>query len=207
VRAGLIVLIGAVAFAAGCRSFPVRAAAVVPQASPPWLLSELYESPRDLGSPDADPVPAWPTQPPGLDGVSEVTLQRTACLGSCPSYQVSFHSDGTAEYWGGSYAPRQGHFRAHSGERINYLVGWARALGILDLSLSYSFVVVDAQDSYVAIVKNGQRKILFDPGRLGPANLYAFECMIDSLTSDLHWEPAATSRRKAAGDARRRTRG
>ena len=73
----------------------------------------------------------------------------------------------TAEYWGGAHAPRRGLFRAAAGSRLNYLAAWARGLGILDLSPTYSFAVVDAQDSYVSIVHDGARKILLDPGSMG----------------------------------------
>jgi hypothetical protein len=44
-----------------------------------------------------------------------------------------------------------------------------------------SFVIVDAQESCVSIVRDGERKIWLDPGSLGQVNLHAYACMIDSL--------------------------
>lgn len=180
----------AVVAVAGCRTISTCVVAAAPTTRPPALLSDQYDEVAEMRSPGADPLPAWPSAPPPLDGVSEVTLQRTSCLGSCPAYQVTFRNDGKAEYWGGSDAPRQGRFQANAAGRINHLAAWARALGILDLRPTYSVLVIDAQDSYVSIVKDGERRILFDPGSRGPVNLYAYECMIDSVAQDLQWEPA-----------------
>src|SRR5262245_31730673 len=171
VRVFAAVVIGAALI--GCRTMT---AGGTPTARPelrPVLLNELYELSADLGSPGADPVPAWAVPEPPLNGLSEVTLQRTSCLGECAAYQVTFRSDGTAEYWGGVNAPRQGRFRASANGRLNHLAAWGRALGVFELSPTYSFAVVDAQDSYVSFVKDGTRKILFDPGSLGPIPLYA----------------------------------
>lgn len=181
-------LIGILAFSAslwGCRTVgnhSVRSGAL----EPPILLSESYGEPR-IGAPEQDPVPALGYPAPPLDGITEITLERTGCLGTCPAYQVSFRSDGTAKYWGGEYADRRGKFEAVARERLNRLVAWGRALGIFELSPTYSFVTVDAPGYYVAFVRDGKQTILFDPGGAGPIPLYAFELMIDSLVTDLEW--------------------
>lgn len=184
-------LIGMLALSAslvGCRT--VSDPGTQAHALAPVFLSDTYGEPR-VGTPGDDPVPALPYPAPSLEGVSEISLQRTGCLGSCPAYQVTFKSDGTAAYWGGEYAVRQGNFHASAPDRLNLLVAWARALGILDLNPTYSFVTVDAPDFYVAFVLNGKQKILFDPGGKGPVPLYAFELMIDSVVRDLDWQPTS----------------
>jgi hypothetical protein len=104
---------------------------------------------------------------------------------------VTLRSDGTADYWGRSNAARSGHFHARVGARFNYLVYWARELRVLDLEPTYSFAVVDAQDTYVSFVKDGKRRILLDSGSLGPVPLYAYECLIDSVAERLDWQPVS----------------
>jgi hypothetical protein len=56
-------------------------------------------------------------------------------------------------------------------------------------------VVSDAQNSYVSIVKDATRRILFDPGSRGPIPLYAYELMIDSAAEGLDWKAVNAAKR------------
>ena len=40
--------------------------------------------------------------------VPVITLQRTPCFGSCPSYKLTIYEDGTVEYEGKDYVKRKG---------------------------------------------------------------------------------------------------
>lgn len=46
----------------------------------------------------------------GLGAITAITMQKTACYGTCPAYTVRFMADGRARYSGGSFAPMRGHF-------------------------------------------------------------------------------------------------
>jgi hypothetical protein len=51
-----------------------------------------------------------PPENAGLGAVTAITMEKTACYGECPAYRVRFMADGRARYFGGSFAPLQGHF-------------------------------------------------------------------------------------------------
>jgi hypothetical protein len=44
------------------------------------------------------------------DPITEITLERTPCYGSCPIDKMVFRSDGTAEYTGTRFVKRTGRY-------------------------------------------------------------------------------------------------
>jgi Domain of unknown function (DUF6438) len=58
----------------------------------------------------AAPAPADESVPPGQGAPPEklVTLERTNCLGTCPSYTVTVFTDGKLEYVGRSFVKHKG---------------------------------------------------------------------------------------------------
>src|SRR3982751_4511189 len=48
------------------------------------------------------------------DQITEVTLERTACFGSCPIYKVTLRSDGTVIYEGKRFVEMIGTYKGRS---------------------------------------------------------------------------------------------
>jgi len=48
---------------------------------------------------------------PPEDRITEISLERTPCLGKCPIDVLVLRSDGTADYFGKEHVARIGHFR------------------------------------------------------------------------------------------------
>jgi uncharacterized protein DUF6438 len=51
-----------------------------------------------------------PAENTGLGAITAVTMNKTACYGTCPEYTVRFLADGRARYVGHDYAPLRGRF-------------------------------------------------------------------------------------------------
>ena len=58
------------------------------------------------GKPGYEPAPVG--YEPGE--ITSIRLHRGVCFGTCPDYDVTLNSDGTATYAGGQFAPRQGDY-------------------------------------------------------------------------------------------------
>lgn len=174
----------------GCAHAAARPSRGNPQ--PPALLSDLFRSqvPDSLFKLVDGKLPSGERVVPELDGVMEITLQRTGCYGVCPSYQVTFRQDGTAEYWGGAFAPRLGQHSARGGDSLNYLAAMARELGLFEMKPYYSRPVTDNPTTYVSIVRNGERTIIMDYAQSGPLKLIAFQVMVDQFAEKLEWIPS-----------------
>jgi len=136
--------------------------------------SHLEEISNSLPSPSA-------TTRGGRLPLSEISLEGTLCLGECPVYTVTLRPDGTASYFGQSYAPRAGkHEGRFSPEAFAYLADLADELGILELDDHYSAAVKDGPTVYLLLVRNGQRKLIKDY-MSGPSRLSAFEHEIERI--------------------------
>ncbi len=55
--------------------------------------------------PRAEPVADRPNSAPSI---TELTLERGPCLGTCPIYRITLRSDGTGTYVGWNHAERIG---------------------------------------------------------------------------------------------------
>lgn len=73
-----------------------------------------------------------------------MTLLRTVCYGTCPSYSVEIHGDGTVLYKGESFVVVAGEHRDHiSPEQVDELVDAFRKADYFSLKDEYSYNVTD----------------------------------------------------------------
>lgn len=123
-------------------------------------------------------------------GFTEIAIERTACFGRCPVYVASITKDGSLSYRGESDTPRVGqHSGTIYGSGFNYLAGLADELGIYGLEDSYSVPVTDNPTVYVALTRNGKKKIIhhYAPRLSGPLRLNLFEQEIDRAIEAAEW--------------------
>ena len=57
------------------------------------------------------PSPAWASPLPDRNEITEISLERTPCFGTCPVDTITLHPDGTADYFGKMNVARIGHYK------------------------------------------------------------------------------------------------
>jgi len=132
-----------------------------------------------------------PTFSASLDAsqISEITLERTRCLGPCPAYQVVLRRDGTATYIGKAHVERLG---AHQGKlHPSLFIQLARLLlaeDFFELQDRYFKPVTDSPSAIITVVRDGQRKRVSNYASTGPIRLWGLEMAIDAVAAYIEWE-------------------
>jgi hypothetical protein len=134
-------------------------------------------------------VPACAQRP---EEVTTISLQRTACFGTCPIYKVTLHRNGLASYDGRQFAKRTGSFRA-SMDSLAFarLAELIYAEGFTDLDTSYREPVTDMPTTFVCVRWATGSKCVEHYGLVTPPNFGRIENAIDSAAERLQWGAAA----------------
>ena len=127
--------------------------------------------------------------PPDQNEISEITLERTPCFGTCPVDTITLHPDGTADYFGKMNVARIGHFKGRFNKddfaRLSKLLTDRK---FFDFHASYWPGVTD-QPGVATTVKRGDKiKRVDDNGRSGPIELWALEMAIAGVAKDINWK-------------------
>jgi hypothetical protein len=92
-----------------------------------------------------------------------ITLERTACFGSCPSYVVTLRGDGSVEFAARAYTIMDGtHRYAVPPEQVRALVDKFRAADFWSLDSDYSAPVTDLPTERLVFDTGSQRKTVTD---------------------------------------------
>lgn len=163
----------------GCRSFVPAEAGV------------LQREFRQAHGPATDTEAAGCERPFDRDpGITEISIERTACFGACPTYTLRLFSDGRVEYRGQAsvsfIGTREGKLDVW---RFRRLARDAEGIGFFQLPDHYSCTVTDQSTVYVAVTRNGQRKVVehYAPDWSGPAALRLLEQAIDAVQPSIEW--------------------
>ena len=125
---------------------------------------------------------------------TEIQLERTSCFGSCPSYSVTLHADGTAEYVGRKFAPKTGKFTGKIYAADYVQLCWAiEKFKLLQGPRSFSEIVIDAPATILRVRKRGTEISTEITTYMmeGPVELWAIQNVIDGLVGQIKWEPIA----------------
>jgi Domain of unknown function (DUF6438) len=123
--------------------------------------------------------------------VTEITLQRTSCYGTCPVYNVELRSDGRAAYHGGSNSRLEGEWVGKvSAKDFAELVRFADAIGYFSYGDLYERPVTDNPWAITTIVRKGIRKTVRNYAESGPLALSGLEAAIDVATTRIEWSKA-----------------
>jgi len=121
----------------------------------------------------------------------KITLQRTECFGTCPSYSVEVYGDGTVDYSGGTFVAFTGHHRG-SIPRANILelLSLFRAADYFSLDDDYTMSVTDNPTYVTSIQIDGRRKQVTDYVGIEigmPQAVTDLEHEIDRLSNSERW--------------------
>lgn len=121
--------------------------------------------------------------------ISEISLERTDCLGICSSYTVKFFSDGKAVFEGKKNIEPLGLWIGKtSKEDFTYLAEAAIDISYFTLLENYQSLTTDQQTVFTSVVLDGKRKIILNYGNAAPPRLWLFESAIDQLRASIAWK-------------------
>jgi hypothetical protein len=119
--------------------------------------------------------------------VSEISLQRGGCYGTCPVYSITLRSDGSARYRGIRYVDRSGEY---SGKyRFSELGTWLESQDkLLDRSEDLP-VAIDGERVALTLVLRDGRLVSkrFGTGS-GRRDLWVAAEVVDGISSKVRWE-------------------
>lgn len=127
------------------------------------------------------------TERRGGEGITEISLKRTTCFGSCPSYEIKLLRDGTATYVGRRFVERIGTYtgKFYGFDRLAQLI---EARGFFNLKDDYSIRATDLPSAVTSVVRAGRRKTVNNYGDAGPIELWGIEKAIDGMVANAKWE-------------------
>ena len=145
-------------------------------------------------APNGDLTSAAPTDITFSDLV--ITLERTACRGTCPMYKLIIEGNGTVIYEGQDFVQVIGKETASlSSEQIQQLV---TAFEQAKFSTLTDYIDQDTTDSpsvITSITLNGKTKTVnhYYGDNSAPQQLFDLESKIDEITNSKQWTGSATS--------------
>lgn len=121
--------------------------------------------------------------------ITEVTLERTACFGTCPSYKVTLRRDGTISYDGRRFVELQGRYEGtfYGFDRLAQLIV---ARGYFNFKDNYDINATDLPSAITSVVRGGKRKTITNYGDAGPVELWGIETAIDGILKNAKLEKA-----------------
>ena len=138
-------------------------------------------------------------EPPPAPDYSDlvITLQRTACFGTCPIYKLTVHGDGRVEYEGEQFVAVEGTQTATiTVDQVKALVAAIEQANYFTLPSNYSAPVTDLPTTITSVTFNRQTKTIENYGGCfgdfagadkAPQALCDFEKLIDTVTNSAQW--------------------
>ena len=134
-----------------------------------------------------------PTATPSTSDLKEVviTLERTACHGTCPVYALTIYGSGTAIYEGKDFVKTKGRAEITiSEEKIRQLVSEFEKVDYFSLNDSYvERVITDAPSATTSITIGGKTKTIkhYHGDLNAPKQLTELESRIDEIIDSAQW--------------------
>lgn len=118
-------------------------------------------------------------------------LQRKACFGKCPVFELRIYEDGLVIYNGKNHVPRVGWHEAQlDSSAVQYLQKRANDIGFFEMKPTYppyGQVISDVPTTITYIKKAEQEKTIINH-HSSPVRLQRFERYIDTLMDTLSWK-------------------
>jgi hypothetical protein len=126
----------------------------------------------------------------GDAGITSVTLRRGACFGTCPIYEVTLRSDGTATWDGERFVDRLGHFEGHVD--VNDFDRLAQFIERADFAAwapEHLANVTDLPDYVLTVVSGTAAKTVRQNGVDEPKDFWVIAEVVDGLACEIAWTP------------------
>ena len=118
-------------------------------------------------------------------------LERTACFGFCPIYQITIENDGTVSYVGEMFVAVEGERKSEiSQSQVRRLARELERIDFLSLQDNYTDMgATDMPSAITTLVLNGEVKTIvhYHGDSSAPENLTSLENLIDELTNSEQW--------------------
>jgi hypothetical protein len=127
--------------------------------------------------------------PGGVSDTSSVliTMERTPCFGTCPSYSLIIHGNGTVRYEGFAFVAVTGvRTDQINEEKIRDLVQEFYRIDYFSLQDRYEDPSTDLPSTTTSIAITGIKKSVYRYG-FGPENLIQLENKIDEIAGTERW--------------------
>lgn len=140
------------------------------------------------GAPGYEPAPQ--NYEPG--DIISIKLHRGVCFGTCPDYDLTLNSDGTATYIGGRFVPRQGDYTGEVSQwEFNNLAAFVLRAGFFGWDAEYRLANVTDLPTYtITVAKAGTSKTVLQYGMNEPPDFWVIAEVMDSISNDIAWTPA-----------------
>lgn len=131
--------------------------------------------------------------------ISEITVERQGCFGSCPFYTLTLRKEERSEYVGNRTVGNKifggsGQYSAEpvSAEAFERLSQAAANLGFFNLPDEYGPVTIDSENVIVTVKTaiRSKRVAIYGFSR-APVPVWAVVTLADGMAGNLHWEDAA----------------
>jgi len=132
-----------------------------------------------------------------IDGeITQISLQKTACFGTCPVYKVTIHADGAVIFHGERFVASIGEFESSvNAGQFEILVDAIKQINFWDLDEAYRFklgpdnsrtTVSDLPSRIITVDRESMTKSVLNYFG-GPDELEALESLIDEIAAVSHW--------------------
>ena len=143
-------------------------------------------------APLASPSSAAPTQNTFSDLM--ITMERTACHGTCPVYKLTIQGNGDVTYNGQDFVQVKGKQTASlSPEQIQQLVSAFEQAKFFTLRDYTHEDTTDSPSAITSITLNGKTVNHYSGDDSAPQGLFDLESKIDEITNSKQWTGSATS--------------
>jgi TonB family protein len=160
-----------------------------------------------LGHADLSKCPTGEDEnpPSGTTPVDFVELSRSLCFGSCPSYSIKVHADGTILWDGSGYVLTRGRRTGRiDAAAARGLIERFRTKEFWSLCGAYTRPVTDNPTVTVAVTLGGRTRIVSDYADAAPLAEQERELAIDEVSNSHFWrhgDPASEPITRISADA------
>lgn len=119
--------------------------------------------------------------------ITKISLERTACFGTCPVYKLSVYRSGRVEFDGKEHVQEKGRRSGRiSAADFARLVGKIEEINFFGLNDRYHANVTDLPTTTTSVTRGNRTKTVEDYFA-GPAGLKEFEDLIDEVAKSSIW--------------------
>lgn len=160
----------------GCKS-------TVDIAEKPVPISETSTHSTEQSEVDDSPVS------PGKNDSLLISMERTPCYGTCPTYKFSVYKDGYTEYEGIRFVNKEGHYYTIlSKENLKKINDKARDIRFYYFKDEYiDRGITDFPTTIIVYNLQGNRKQVIDGYDETPRDLKDFELFLDQIMDNSVW--------------------